>query len=96
MAAERAECTENEIENERWISGNSGKDTVEILDNMDELRISSTASKRRFIYFDLDIDFYDSYEKYEYREGIIVYDDVENIILNGRVYSFEKLFSRYK
>ena len=96
LAAERAECTENEIENERWISGNSGKDTVEILDNRDELRISSTASKRRFIYFDLDEDFYDSYEKYEYREGIIVYDDVENIILNGRVYSFEKLFSRYK
>ena len=96
LAAERAECTENEIENERWISGNSGKDTVEILDNMDEVRISSTASKRRFISFDMDEVFYDSSGKYAYREGIVVYDDVENIILNGRIYSFGELFSRYK
>lgn len=77
---------------------------MEILEGLDELgQISSLTSRyddgtliSRFISFNLDGGFDDPYGQYEIREGIVIFDDVEKIVIGGRSYRFEKLFSKYE
>ena len=100
VGAERVDCTENA----RWIRGNAGEDIVEILDDAEKFgRISSITSRRddgtlnsRFISFNLEESFYDPNNQLENPEGVMVYDDVEEIIFDGKSYSFDDLFSKYE